>query len=51
MIINRLVFNLKKKLATKVKGKVYASYIENRIHVSIENSHKDMVYHNTCVIC
>ena len=42
MIINRLAFKLKKKLATKVKGKVYVSYIENRIYVSIENSQKDI---------
>lgn len=42
MNINRLAFILKKKLATKVKGKVYVSYIENRIYVSIENSLTDM---------
>ena len=42
MVINRLVFKLKKQLATKVKGKVYVSYDKNSIYVEVENSAKDI---------
>ena len=40
MVINSLVFKLKKQLATKVKGKVYVSYDKNSIYVEVENSAK-----------
>lgn len=42
MVINSLVFKLKKKLATEVKGKVYVSYVKNDIYVSVENSAYDI---------
>lgn len=42
MVINSLVFKLKKQLAVEVKGKVYVSYDKNGIYVSIENSAYDI---------
>jgi hypothetical protein len=42
MVINSLVFKLKKQLAVEVKGKVYVSYNKNGIYVSIENSAYDI---------
>ena len=42
MVINSLVFKLKKQLAPKVKGKVYVSYDKNDIYVSVENSVYDI---------
>lgn len=42
MVINSLLFKLKKQLATEVKGKVYVSYDKNGIYVSIENSAYDL---------
>lgn len=42
MDINRLVFKLKKQLATEVKGKVYVLYDKNDIYVSVENSAYDI---------
>lgn len=44
MVINSLVFKLKKQLATKVKGKVYVSYDKKSIYVEVENSAKDIWY-------
>lgn len=44
MVINSLIFKLKKQLATKVKGKVYVSYFKNSICVEVENSAKDIWY-------
>lgn len=42
MVIDNIVFKLKKQLATKVKGKVYISYDSRKIHVNIENSAYDL---------
>ena len=42
MVINSLVFKLKKQLAVEVKGKVYVSYDKNGIYVSVENSAYDI---------
>ena len=42
MVINSLVFKLKKQLAVEVKGKVYVSYDKNDIYVSVENSAYDI---------
>lgn len=42
MVINSLVFKLKKQLATNLKGKVYVSYYKNTIYVEVENSAKDI---------
>lgn len=41
MIINSVVFKLKKNMATKVKGKVYIYYDQGNIYVNIENSQND----------
>lgn len=42
MVINSLVFKLKKQLAMEIKGKVYVSYDKNGIYVSVENSSYDI---------
>lgn len=42
MVINSLVFKLKKQLAVEVKGKVYVSYYNTDIYVSVENSAYDI---------
>lgn len=42
MVINSLVFKLKKQLAVEVKGKVYVSCDKNGIYVSVENSAYDI---------
>lgn len=42
MVINGIVFKLKKNLATKVKGKVYITYDKRNIYVNIENSPNDL---------
>lgn len=42
MVINSLVFKLKKQLAKEVKGKVYVSYDKNDIYVTVENSVYDI---------
>lgn len=42
MVINNIVFNLKKQLATKIKGKIYISYDERNIYVNVEYSAYDL---------
>lgn len=51
MVINSLVFKLKKQLAVEVKGKVYVSYDKNGIYVSIENSAYDIWCTKIPVLC
>lgn len=51
MVINSLVFKLKKQLALEVKGKVYVSYNENGIYVSVENSAYDIWCTKIPVLC